>query len=79
MNTWQTELVKELKTVSKGLEEAAKPSQAVDQLISRLESVACNETDIASELNRLNLQWFARKLDALDFHDKARAENQRQE
>jgi hypothetical protein len=75
MNTWQSELVKELKTVSQGKQEAGQPTAQLDELIGQLETVACDESHITSRLNELGLQWFASKVNGLGYHTTARAEN----
>lgn len=67
MNTWQTELLKELKT------QPANP--ALDALIMDLEHMECDPEKTSELLHAIGFGYFAHKTMDRYYHERAQSEN----
>ena len=73
MNNWQTELVKELKSILKGFQESGSPTNELELLIKQLDDpeTPVDEHYAIGVLRKLGLGYFASHVEVESFHKRA--------
>ena len=79
MHTWQTELVKDLKSIEKGRKEAGELTEDLNFFIKQLEETEVDMWRAIAEMQQMHLGLFATHLENYAFHKRADIANQQEQ